>query len=361
VIIRATTNVLDQTHSHASTCLSTLCERAARGAPTLAEWDAAREAIEALPLAAGEAATARNRLANARRYLDAGQREAAGYELRLLTRSLTGRPVHDSREEPTDEPDTRPVRIERVPVAAVYAGYTVWPILFGVMGFFVALCKGHSVLPALGLVAGGIAFFYVVWNVMLPVPWWPQWVEFGERFRYRNCYGTYTHEWTEVEAIRFGLARMEDLYPDDADDVGRLVTNLRVTLRNGRVLNMLIRDYDLVRGFTEEAVRGLLVCLESERPSARRRAAIALGLFRPIVKLPELKDWERSSEKEADGVADVLLADVLPRLLIAADDPDERVRDAVGQTLASIRIALGVTRHPWTARRPNRAALTTEL
>jgi hypothetical protein len=44
--------------------------------------------LEALPLTTAEFATARNRLENARSYLEAGERGAARYELRLLRRSL---------------------------------------------------------------------------------------------------------------------------------------------------------------------------------------------------------------------------------------------------------------------------------
>jgi hypothetical protein len=48
----------------------------------------AHEALEALPLTTAEFATARNRLNNARSYLEAGEPGAALYEFRLLWRSL---------------------------------------------------------------------------------------------------------------------------------------------------------------------------------------------------------------------------------------------------------------------------------
>ena len=50
-----------------------------------------REALEALPLATEEAAVMRNRLANARSYLEAGEHGAASYELRLLACSLANK------------------------------------------------------------------------------------------------------------------------------------------------------------------------------------------------------------------------------------------------------------------------------
>jgi len=47
-----------------------------------------RELLEALLLASAEFGVAINRLANAQRYLDAGEPAAARYELNLLRRSL---------------------------------------------------------------------------------------------------------------------------------------------------------------------------------------------------------------------------------------------------------------------------------
>jgi len=45
-----------------------------------------RAAIESLPLSSGEYCVALNRFLNARRYLAAGERGAAAFELRLLAR-----------------------------------------------------------------------------------------------------------------------------------------------------------------------------------------------------------------------------------------------------------------------------------
>jgi hypothetical protein len=47
--------------------------------------------VELLPLAIEEAAVMRNRLANARNYLEAGERGAAHYEPRLLACSLANK------------------------------------------------------------------------------------------------------------------------------------------------------------------------------------------------------------------------------------------------------------------------------
>ena len=49
--------------------------------------DAAR-LLEALPMGSSEFAVASNRLSNARRYLDSGERGAAHYEIQLLMRSM---------------------------------------------------------------------------------------------------------------------------------------------------------------------------------------------------------------------------------------------------------------------------------
>jgi hypothetical protein len=59
------------------------------GHPTSAAcWEPLRLLLEALPLDSTEFGLAVNRLANARRYLEAGEDGAARYELRLLRRSL---------------------------------------------------------------------------------------------------------------------------------------------------------------------------------------------------------------------------------------------------------------------------------
>ena len=53
------------------------------------EFAAARLAIEALPLTTDEFCVTINRLKNAQRYLDSGERGAASYELKMLSRRLT--------------------------------------------------------------------------------------------------------------------------------------------------------------------------------------------------------------------------------------------------------------------------------
>jgi hypothetical protein len=82
---------LEQLHSHAIACLDTLREQIASDTPPAEGWDVTRKALEALPLATAEAAVMRHRLANARSYLEAGERGAARYELRLLACSLANK------------------------------------------------------------------------------------------------------------------------------------------------------------------------------------------------------------------------------------------------------------------------------
>jgi hypothetical protein len=79
---------LEQIHAHATACLGALIEQARNHTPPADCWNVARKALEALPLATEEAALMQNRLANARSYLEAGERGAANYELRLLASSL---------------------------------------------------------------------------------------------------------------------------------------------------------------------------------------------------------------------------------------------------------------------------------
>jgi hypothetical protein len=84
----ASTGILEQTRSHACACLDEIIEQVfISGCPTT-KFLEAREALEALPLTTAENAIVRNRLNNARGYLQAGERGAARYELRLLRRSL---------------------------------------------------------------------------------------------------------------------------------------------------------------------------------------------------------------------------------------------------------------------------------
>jgi hypothetical protein len=82
---------LEQILSQATACLDTLIAQVSSDTPPAESWDVARKALEALPLATEEAAVLRNRLANAQSYLDAGERGAARYELRLLACSLANK------------------------------------------------------------------------------------------------------------------------------------------------------------------------------------------------------------------------------------------------------------------------------
>ena len=82
---------LEQLHSRALACVNALFLRIPFGTPPTDDWDQAREAIDALPLCTEVAATAHNRLNNARAYSDADERGAARYELRLLTKGLKNR------------------------------------------------------------------------------------------------------------------------------------------------------------------------------------------------------------------------------------------------------------------------------
>jgi hypothetical protein len=79
---------LEQVRAHALTCLTQLIEQVFNAGRTAAEFQEAHEALEALPLTTAAFGTARNRLLNARSYLEGGERGAALYELRLLLRAL---------------------------------------------------------------------------------------------------------------------------------------------------------------------------------------------------------------------------------------------------------------------------------
>jgi hypothetical protein len=82
---------LEQIHSQANACLDTLIKQVSSDAPPADSWNRAHKALEALPLTTEEAAVMRNRLANARNYLEAGERGAARYELRLLACNLANK------------------------------------------------------------------------------------------------------------------------------------------------------------------------------------------------------------------------------------------------------------------------------
>jgi hypothetical protein len=68
--------------------LDELLEQAWDSKAPVARLEPLRLLLEALPLETTEFGRAVNRLANARHYLEAGERGAALYELRLLRRSL---------------------------------------------------------------------------------------------------------------------------------------------------------------------------------------------------------------------------------------------------------------------------------
>jgi hypothetical protein len=85
---KSSAETLERRRAHAATCLARLIEQLFRAGCPTASFQEAHEALEALPLTAGEFATARNRLTNARSYREAGERGAALYELRLLWRTL---------------------------------------------------------------------------------------------------------------------------------------------------------------------------------------------------------------------------------------------------------------------------------
>lgn len=79
---------LEQIHSDLTARLEALGDQPSGSAPRADGWDVARAALDALPLTTGEAGVMRNRLANAQNYLQAGERGAARYELRLLAHGL---------------------------------------------------------------------------------------------------------------------------------------------------------------------------------------------------------------------------------------------------------------------------------
>jgi hypothetical protein len=74
--------------------LEGLAAHARSGLADVADFHQAQEGLAWLPLSTAEFALAVNRLENVRHYLLAGEQGAAGYELRLLIRSLRpGKPA----------------------------------------------------------------------------------------------------------------------------------------------------------------------------------------------------------------------------------------------------------------------------
>jgi len=86
---KASPKTLDQLRVRAGACLDDLLENTFEGHWRGTEFSAA---LEALPLTTAEISTARNRLQNARRYVECGEPGAARFELRMLSLqiSLTG-------------------------------------------------------------------------------------------------------------------------------------------------------------------------------------------------------------------------------------------------------------------------------
>jgi hypothetical protein len=78
----------EQIRAHLVTFLTQLIEQVFSARCPTAEFREAHKVLEALPLTTAEFATARNRLNNARTYLESGERGAALFELRLLRRSM---------------------------------------------------------------------------------------------------------------------------------------------------------------------------------------------------------------------------------------------------------------------------------
>jgi hypothetical protein len=74
--------------SELANCLRGIAVGRARDDANIQALAEAAHLLEALPLSTGEFAVASNRLGNARRYLDAGERGAAQYEVQLLIRGV---------------------------------------------------------------------------------------------------------------------------------------------------------------------------------------------------------------------------------------------------------------------------------
>jgi hypothetical protein len=89
---------LTEMYAQAVSCLEGLIAQVASQTPSAGDFNKARTALEALPLSTEEAGTARNRLENARTYVQAGERGAACYELCLLAGSLTPRLAAASKD-----------------------------------------------------------------------------------------------------------------------------------------------------------------------------------------------------------------------------------------------------------------------
>ena len=80
-------------YREAECCVLRLAAATANDQARIAEFIEAETLMSALPIAAGEFATARCRLRNALEYYENGESGAASYELRLLAGHLHPRPV----------------------------------------------------------------------------------------------------------------------------------------------------------------------------------------------------------------------------------------------------------------------------
>jgi hypothetical protein len=83
----------DSVRTYVERLISKLLGYAKAGGCADWELDEARLALECLPLTTEEFATATTRLANARRYLAAGEHGAFAFELRLLAGGLANKSV----------------------------------------------------------------------------------------------------------------------------------------------------------------------------------------------------------------------------------------------------------------------------
>lgn len=83
-----TVGSLDAIRSQLADCLRGITVGKVRDEESLNELAEAAQLLEALPLGTGDFVVACNRLNNARRYLDWGERGAAHYEVQLLIRSM---------------------------------------------------------------------------------------------------------------------------------------------------------------------------------------------------------------------------------------------------------------------------------
>ena len=80
--------ILESLHVHFRLAVERLLKEVASERRPVTGFEQVRQVLEALPLSSEEHCVAGNRLANAQRYLHAGEPGAARFELRLLRRGL---------------------------------------------------------------------------------------------------------------------------------------------------------------------------------------------------------------------------------------------------------------------------------